>query len=373
MRLLTPAPLVLTIFLWSTAPEEQAIAKPKKLRQAKGAEKEKLLSADAVPAAKSAKKDTKKSKKAAPAKEPTPEEESPEPTPAGSDNESADEEDDNEEVAELAAELDSEDEDYAAAKAISQFQPGQDVGEIPKSSKKAKKEAKKSSGDEKPGVVYVGRIPHGFYEHEMRQYFSQFGEITRLRLSRNKRTGASKHFAFVEFADESTAGVVAKTMDNYLLFGHVLRCKVVPPERVHKDLWKGANRRFKIVPWAKMVGKELAKPVTQSGWEKRVSNEKKRRSAKAAKLKEMGYEFEAPALKAVPAPAPVEEAPADGAVEKMEGVEAEESAEEANGTKALPEPAAEEKVEEKPEEPAAAPKASKAKNATKTKKAKAKA
>ena len=162
-------------------------------------------------------------------------------------------------------------------------------------------------------------------------------------------------------------------MDNYLLFGHVLRCKVVPPERVHKDLWKGANRRFKIVPWAKMVGKELAKPVTQSGWEKRVNNEKKRRSAKAAKLKEMGYEFEAPALKAVPAPAPVEEAPADGAVEKMEGVEAEESAEEANGTKALPEPAAEEKVEEKPEEPAAAPKASKAKNATKTKKAKAKA
>lgn len=352
-----------------TAPEEQAIAQPKKLKPAKAANKEKLLSADATPAAKSAKKDTKKSKKAAPAKEPTPEEESPELTPAedddddaaaGSDNESADEEDDNEDVVKLAAELDSDDEDYAAAKAISQFKPGQNVGEIPQSSKKAKKEAKKAAGDERPGVVYVGRVPHGFYEHEMRQYFSQFGEITRLRLSRNKRTGASKHFAFVEFAQESTAAVVAKTMDNYLLFGHVLRCKVVPPERVHKDLWKGANRRFKIVPWAKMVGKDLAKPIAQSGWERRVKKENKRRSVKAAKLKEMGYEFEAPALKAVPAPAPVEEAPADDA-DKMEGVEAGEPA------KALPEPAAEEKAEE--EEPATP----KAKKATKAKKAKAKA
>lgn len=37
------------------------------------------------------------------------------------------------------------------------------------------------------GVIYLGRIPHGFYEDQMRDYFSQFGEITRLRLSRNKK------------------------------------------------------------------------------------------------------------------------------------------------------------------------------------------
>jgi nucleolar protein 15 len=39
----------------------------------------------------------------------------------------------------------------------------------------------------KPGVIYLGRIPHGFYEDEMRGYFSQFGTVTRLRLSRNKK------------------------------------------------------------------------------------------------------------------------------------------------------------------------------------------
>lgn len=297
-------------------------------------------------------------------------EESPEPTPeeedAGSEVDEAEEEEDNAEVADLAAEIDSADEDEAAQKAISQFKTGQDVGSIPR---KAKKGAKPAASDDAPGVVYVGRIPHGFYEHEMRQYFTQFGAISKLRLSRNKRTGASKHFAFVEFDSAATAEVVAKTMDSYLLFGHVLKCKVVAPERVHKDLWKGANRRFKIVPHGKIIGKELAKPVTTEGWERRVKKEEKRRVAKAAQLKELGYEFEAPALKEIPAPAPVEVVMVDA--------EAEPAQVEAVETKA-PEPVVEEKAvpekaePEKTEEPAAKA-APKGKKGPKAKKAKGKA
>lgn len=35
--------------------------------------------------------------------------------------------------------------------------------------------------EEKQGskVVYLGRIPHGFYEEEMRGFFSQFGQVGR--------------------------------------------------------------------------------------------------------------------------------------------------------------------------------------------------
>ena len=36
-----------------------------------------------------------------------------------------------------------------------------------------------------PGVVYVGNIPHGFFEPQMKQFFSQFGTVTQLRLSRS--------------------------------------------------------------------------------------------------------------------------------------------------------------------------------------------
>jgi nucleolar protein 15 len=134
----------------------------------------------------------------------------------------------------------------------------------------------------------------------MKQYFSQFGKVNRLRLSRNKKTGASKHFAFVEFQSQEVADIVARTMNNYLLFGHILKVHLIPNEQVHPDLFKGANERFKVDPRNKKAGLEMERGVERAQWEKRVENENKRRTSKAKQLKEVfDYEFEAPALKTV--------------------------------------------------------------------------
>lgn len=135
----------------------------------------------------------------------------------------------------------------------------------------------------------------------MRAYFSQFGTIQRLRLSRNKHTGHSKHYAFLQFASSEVAKIAADTMDNYLMFGHILKCKIVPKEQVQENLWKGANKRFKAVPWNKIEGRKLEMGMGREGWEKRIEGERKRRSEKADQLKEIGYEFEGGELKGVDA------------------------------------------------------------------------
>lgn len=180
------------------------------------------------------------------------------------------------------------------------FEDGQEVPEIPDAKNTTKKiKDLKADSDEEPGVVYVGRIPHGFHEHQMRQYFSQFGDINRLRLSRNRKTGQSKHFAFIEFKSAAVAKIVANTMDNYLMFGHILKCKVVPPEQLHENVWKGANKRFKTVPWNKLEGRKHEVAMGRDQWNAKVENEGKRRESKKEKLKEIGYEFEAPPLKGV--------------------------------------------------------------------------
>ncbi|KAG5920384.1 hypothetical protein E4U42_006216 [Claviceps africana] len=225
---------------------------------------------------------------------------------------------DNENVKNLAADVDSEDE--APVDETLSYKPGQSVGKAPIVSKELVKLAKAPTGE--PGVVYIGRIPHGFYEHQMRQYLSQFGPVTRVRMSRNKKTGASKHFAFVEFEESSTAEIVAKTMDNYLLFGHILKCKIIPKAQVHEKLFQGANRRFKAIPWNKMAGLKLKKPRSQSVWEARVSKEQSKRARQAAKLKEMGYEFEAPDLKDVPTPQPAAAATENSGEESVKAVDA---------------------------------------------------
>ncbi|KAM3564040.1 hypothetical protein MY1884_000938 [Beauveria asiatica] len=277
--------------------------KRKATEEASPASTKKAKPAKAAPSPKPALKKTSKAKEEAPKtngkkKAAEPVDEPAEETVEGPAEDEKDDEE-NEHMLVLATELDNSGDEEADG--VTLFEEGQDVGKIPSVSKAVSKAASKAPSGE-TGVIYIGRIPHGFYEHEMRQYFSQFGPITRLRLSRNKKTGASKHFAFVEFEEQSTAEVVAKTMDNYLLFGHILKCQVVPKARVHDDLFKGANRRFKQVPWNKMAGKKLEKPRTESAWELKVERENKKRADKAAKLKALGYDFEGPELKTAPAP-----------------------------------------------------------------------
>ena len=40
------------------------------------------------------------------------------------------------------------------------------------------------------GVIYLGHIPYGFFEDEMRSYFSQFGTVTRLKLYRSMKVSS---------------------------------------------------------------------------------------------------------------------------------------------------------------------------------------
>lgn len=133
----------------------------------------------------------------------------------------------------------------------------------------------------------------------MRSYFLQFGDITRLRLSRNRITGRSKHYAFVEFSSAAVAKIVAETMDNYLMYGHILKCKYIPTEQIHPELWKGANRRFKQTPWNRIEKKRVDKAKTREEWTERIGREQKKRLAKAEKLKSLGYEMELPGLTSV--------------------------------------------------------------------------
>ncbi|KAM6349158.1 MKI67 FHA domain-interacting nucleolar phosphoprotein isoform 2-T2 [Alca torda] len=95
-----------------------------------------------------------------------------------------------------------------------------------------------------PGVVYVGHLPRGLCEPQMHEYFGQFGTVTRLRLSRSKKTGASKGYGFIEFESDDVAKIVADTMNNYLFSERLLKCQFISPERVHENLFKNCSKRF---------------------------------------------------------------------------------------------------------------------------------
>ncbi|KAI7492768.1 hypothetical protein KC367_g9004 [Hortaea werneckii] len=160
-------------------------------------------------------------------------------------------------------------------------------------------QATASDPERSPGIIYIGRLPHGFYEPQLRGYLSQFGEILHLRLARNRKSGKSQHYAFVEFASLAVAEIVAKSMDKYLLFGHILQVRIVPREQVKENIFDGATRRRKPVPRNRLEGRKLMHGKEREVWDRKVEREEKRRAGKQEKLRELGYEFEMPGVKAV--------------------------------------------------------------------------
>jgi nucleolar protein 15 len=98
----------------------------------------------------------------------------------------------------------------------------------------------------KRGYMYIGHIPHGFYEKEMKGYFSQFGKVKRIRLARSKATGKYKGYGFLEFESESVAKIAADTMNNYLMFNKILKCHLIPKEKLHENAFKNSHKLFSV-------------------------------------------------------------------------------------------------------------------------------
>ncbi|PON34211.1 Splicing factor-like protein [Parasponia andersonii] len=161
-------------------------------------------------------------------------------------------------------------------------------------------------------VVYIGRIPHGFYEKEMEGFFRQFGVIKRLRIARNKKseirfastgcvsglyeTGKSKHYGFIEFEDPGVAKVVAETMNNYLLYEHLLQVHLVPPERIHPKLWRGFNICYKPLDWVKVERKRHDKERTLEERKKLVDKIVKRDEKRRKRIEAAGIDYECPEI-----------------------------------------------------------------------------
>ena len=106
----------------------------------------------------------------------------------------------------------------------------------------------KVSKDTGRAVIYVGHLPKGFNENELKKFFSQFGQVTKLRVSRSVKTARSRGYAFLEFGDKKVAEIAAKAMDKYMIFGRELDVHVMDQESVHKETFKHGNRDWKFKP-----------------------------------------------------------------------------------------------------------------------------
>ena len=160
-----------------------------------------------------------------------------------------------------------------------------------------KKKGKWDSKHER-GVVYFSHIPHGFYEKPMREFLSQFGTVTNLKIGRSSRTGRCRGYAFVEFLYQDVAKIVAETMNNYLMFEKLVKCELVPTAKVSRAIF-----RKKINPARPplLVNRFKAKQMANSKrsekqTERRAKRQNKNLTKVQSKLQKFGIDLVLPEI-----------------------------------------------------------------------------
>ncbi|KAF7458578.1 MKI67 FHA domain-interacting nucleolar phosphoprotein [Cryptosporidium felis] len=142
------------------------------------------------------------------------------------------------------------------------------------------------------GIVYVGHLPFGLFEPQLKKYFSQFGKILRIKLSRSKKNGHSRGYAFIEFESLEAAEIAASTMNNYIIFKRSLKCHVIPKQNIHKYIFNKSKRSLPTSGDNKVSSeKELEKRAKRS-----ASNKRKKLLKIEKTLAEKGIKFELPAF-----------------------------------------------------------------------------
>jgi len=159
--------------------------------------------------------------------------------------------------------------------------------------------ASKEKQIKESSMIYLGHIPYGFFETEMKKFFRQFGEVKRLKLSRSPKTQNSRGFAFIEFENPTIAKVVAEAMNGYFLMERRLICHVVDPEEIHSGKLYSAK---KVKKPTKVSAKLTAMEVddvdiserSAENVQKMLQQHQKDIQKKQKKLAALGFDFQIP-------------------------------------------------------------------------------
>ncbi|KAJ2824897.1 RNA-binding protein Cwf29, partial [Coemansia sp. 'formosensis'] len=71
--------------------------------------------------------------------------------------------------------------------------------------------------------IFVGGLPFDLTEGDIICVFSQYGEIVNINLVRDKETGKSKGYAFLQYEDQRSTILAVDNLNGAKVLGRVLR------------------------------------------------------------------------------------------------------------------------------------------------------
>ena len=79
--------------------------------------------------------------------------------------------------------------------------------------------------------IYAGNLNYGVSEEELEQVFGKYGEVTSVKIIRDKYTDQSKGFGFVEMANDDEATKAIEELNGTEVKGREMRVNQARPPR----------------------------------------------------------------------------------------------------------------------------------------------
>ena len=77
--------------------------------------------------------------------------------------------------------------------------------------------------------MYIGNLAHDVTEDDLRNAFSEFGEVSSVKIIIDKFSGRSKGFGFVEMPNNSEADQAIKALNGKVLNGRSIKVNQAKP------------------------------------------------------------------------------------------------------------------------------------------------
>jgi RNA recognition motif-containing protein len=79
--------------------------------------------------------------------------------------------------------------------------------------------------------IYAGNLNYNLSEEELEKVFADYGEVTSVKIIRDKYTDQSKGFGFIEMADDDAAKKAIDELNGTEVKGRELRVNQARPPR----------------------------------------------------------------------------------------------------------------------------------------------
>ena len=80
-------------------------------------------------------------------------------------------------------------------------------------------------------MLYIGNLASYITENELRNLFSQVGEVTSIRINQDRLSGEAEQYGFLAMSSQSEADHAVSRFNEYSVGGHRLRVGLVKLRR----------------------------------------------------------------------------------------------------------------------------------------------